>query len=112
MISAMQRNLGKQALQQDDGFARSLLPIHTIRVLVYQLVIVTCQYAAGLGIFVLLAIEVGKFSWSIKLRKQGILKNKILVLAEGNQSAFMIVFLIISGMIHQLTMKEKVPDLY
>ena len=55
-------------------------------------------------------LEVGKFAWSIRLRKQGVLKNKILVVAEGNQSAFMFAFLIMSGVLHQLTMKDRVPD--
>ena len=84
MITAMQSNLGKLGMQRDEGSARSLLPVHASRILIYQIVVVTCQYASGLAIGVLLAVEVSKFVWTIRLRKQGVLKNKILVVAEGN----------------------------
>ena len=106
----MESSLGKKGMLDDQASARSLLPVHASRILVYQLVVVTCQYAAGLAIGVLLAVEVCKLAWAVRLRRQGVLKNRILVVAEGNQSAFMIGFLVMSGFLHRLSMNEKVPD--
>ena len=42
------------------------------------------------------------------LRKRGVLKSTVVVVAEGNQSIFLIVFLLIAGVVHPLGSRDKV----
>ena len=82
--------------------------MHAARLLIYQIVIVTCQYCTGLGVVILMSLEIGKAVWMFSLRQKGVLKSTILVLAEGNQSLFMIIFLFITGVVHPYGSRDKV----
>ena len=82
--------------------------MHAARLLIYQIIIATCQYCSGLGVVVLMSLEAGKALWMFSLRRKGVLKSTILVLAEGNQSLFMIIFLFITGVVHPYGSRDKV----
>ena len=106
----MSSRLGEKSMAEGMSFGRLLLPMHAVRLLAYQIVVVVCQYCTGLGVAVLMAVEVGKISWMAVLRKKGVLKSTVVVIAEGNQSLFLVVFLLIAGVVHPYGSRDKVGE--
>ena len=68
---------------------RGFLLAHTWRVLAYQIFIVAGQYASGLLISVLLAVEGSKLAYTLWGGGGPFLNNKLQLLADVLQSAFM-----------------------
>ena len=59
-----------------------------------------------------MGVEIGKTGWMLMLRKRGVLKSTVVVVAEGNQSIFLIVFLLIAGVVHPLGSRDKVGSVW
>ena len=70
--------------------ARLLYLTHVVRVLAYQILIVVCQYAAGVVISSLLLIEILKTFFIIRAEiKHWLFATRITLVAEVLQSLFL-----------------------
>ena len=91
--------------------ARVLFLMHTFRLLAYQILIVVCQYAAGIVVFSLLIMELAKTFFIIRAElKYRIFATRITLVAEVLQSVFLQSFLILSAGLHTKSFKETVSN--
>ncbi len=77
---------------------RCSYPILVVRMSLYQLVVVGCQYSSGLGLSSLLLLEFSKiFGQTITHFRYKHLKNLLVLLMEISQSLFLSVFLLMDS---------------
>ena len=92
---------------------RSFYPIRLLRLALFQLIIVSCQYVSGLASICLLTLEASKVTIDIYCYiKYKYLKNIICLLMEVSQSCFLALFFIIGLAIHRKRFDEIIMDFY
>jgi hypothetical protein len=106
-------NLSPLARVYLNPMARVLYMNHIFRAILYQGVILACQYSSGLAIMILILLEVYKLSYStIFYVKYKYLKNIICLLMEVMQSGFLLCFLVVAMILHPKGFDEIILDFY
>jgi hypothetical protein len=113
MFQVASVNLSLLARVYLSPLARSLYLLHIGRTIAYQTLTLAGQYASGMCVGLLLAVEVYKISFSLFFYvKYKYLKNIICLLMEVMQSAFLAVFLLIAMILHPKSFDEIILDFY
>jgi hypothetical protein len=106
-------NLSPLARVYLNPMARVLYMNHIFRTILYQGVILACQYSSGLAIMILIFAEGYKLTYStIFYVKYKYLKNIICLLMEVMQSGLLICFLTIAMILHPKAYDEIILDFY
>jgi hypothetical protein len=93
--------------------ARSLYMNHIFRTIVYQGVILACQFSSGMAIATLVLVESYRIGYSVYFYvKYKYLKNIICLLMEVMQSGLLLCFLVVAMIVHPKSFDEIILDFY